>query len=95
MSAVEPKVIIVARDGTGKVLRRLELSWLEWYDGEPNLIDDTEEQRKLGVRTLEGQQVNAAGCITREWRYLLDEQARVVDEDTWEEGDPPREHASL
>ena len=95
MDRQDSKVIITARDADGNIVKKLEVTPYEWYDGDEErpLIDSDEERLRLSVRSIEGYQTNSEGKVIQRWRGTyhadgrLDEMEEI--ETDWKPSIPP------
>ena len=68
MRAEPPKVRVRTYSAEGRLLDDFELTAQEWYDGECPVIDSSGERVPLGIRRIDGEQIDPQGHLHRRWQ---------------------------
>lgn len=75
-------VHLVAKDAAGQVVLETDIPYLQWYDGDNPLIDETDERLRLGIRSLEGTQYRD-GALDSHWRVTYGADGEYEDSETF------------
>jgi len=72
------KVFLVCYSADGNVIQRVELSYDEYYEGTPAVMDSDDFRSQRGVRRLTGEIYNSTGNLQQSFDNTYDEKGRYV-----------------